>query len=329
MPVFNRETLVENSIRSILEQDFTDFELLMVDDGSSDRTPEVLRSWSERDARINVVTAPTNLGVPGALNLGLSRVRAPYVARLDSDDLMMPRRLAAQLAVLQERPDVVLASCAYESINPVGQLLGIWPSDEPSEAIPYLLNFYNAVGGGGQVMFRRDEVLAEGGFELKYPGSEDYGLWVRLLRRGRILSLPFIGMKKLDHAANSLVQYGAIKRANWTGIMRNSLTHYLQREIRDEEIEALITLWRHDGKLGKAAMADSVMREAFAKFRAKYSDPQLRRFIRERTARQWMDAADRFAKGGHRREAAFYALRAAGWNLSIAARRFQSTIQRH
>lgn len=329
MPVFDRESLVDASIRSVIEQDFRDFELLIVDDGSTDRTPEVLRAWAERDPRIVIVTAPENLGIPGALNFGLSRARAPYVARQDSDDLMMPGRLAAQAAVLQERPDVVLVSCSYETMNVEGQYLGTWPGDEPHEAVVYLLNFYNVVGGGGQIMFRRDEVLAEGGYAREFPGSEDYDLWVRLLRRGRILSLPFIGMKKLDHGGNSLVQYAARKRANWTAIMRRSLEPYLQRAVRDEEIEALITLWRHDGKLGKGPIADTVMREAFARFRREHADPQLRLGVRERVARQWLDAADRFAAAGQRAEARLYTLRAARWSPTLAARRLYSTIKRH
>ncbi len=314
LPVFNRERFVDEAIGSVVEQDFADLELVIVDDGSTDRTPDVLRAWAERDSRIVIVTSEANRGIPAALNLGLSRARGSYVARLDSDDLMMPRRLAAQAAVLDSRPEVVLVSCAYEFMDAAGRTLGTWPGDEPHEAVVYLLNFFNIVGGGGQVMFRRTEVLDEGGYNCAYPSSEDYDLWVRLLRRGRIQTLPFVGMRKRVHDAHSAVQYATVKRANWTAIMGDSLGHYLGRPIREEEIAALITLWRHDGRLGMAPAADRTMREAFARFRREHPDRGLRRCVRDRTAREWLDAARILLRAGHTAEAARYWLRALRWS---------------
>ena len=315
VPVYNREEYVDEAIRSVVAQDFADFELLLVDDGSTDRTPEILRAWAEKDSRVVVVTSPVNQGIPAALNLGLSHARGTYVARLDSDDLMMPRRLRAQAAVLDSRQDIVLVSCAYELMDAKGNPLEVWPGDEPHEAVVFLLNFYNIVGGGGQVMFRRDQVLAEGGYACEVPSSEDYDLWVRLLRRGHIVSLPFVGMRKRVHATDSLKRYANVKRANWLRIMRGSLERYLERDVRDDEIDALITVWRHDGKPGMARTADRVMREAFVRFRRENPDSALRRRVRERIARQWRDGANAFTRAGQRGEAWKYRLRALRWRL--------------
>src|SRR6202030_3427370 len=91
MPVFNRQRFVDEAIQSAIAQDFGDFELLIVDDGSTDSTPEMLRAWAQRDARIVVITSPENQGIPAALNVGLDHARSPYIARLDSDDIMMPQ----------------------------------------------------------------------------------------------------------------------------------------------------------------------------------------------------------------------------------------------
>ena len=222
-----------------------------------------------------VVTSPANLGIPGALNLGLAHARGKYVARLDSDDLMMPRRLAEQTAVLDAHPEVVLVSCAYDIVDLEGTLLGTWKRDEPHEVTAFLLHFFNVVGGGGQVMFRLAEVLDEGGYTREYPSTEDYDLWARLARRGRIETLPFVGMTKRTHGNQSLARYAAVKRAHWTGIMRSSLEPFLRRAVRDDEIAALITVWRHDGTLGMAGTADDVMREAFARFRNENEDGAL------------------------------------------------------
>jgi glycosyltransferase involved in cell wall biosynthesis len=316
MPVYNRERFVEEAIRSVVDQDLSDFELLVVDDGSTDRTPEILREWAQRDGRIVVITSPQNEGIPNALNRGLRSARAPYVARLDSDDVMMPRRLAAQSAVLDEQAEIALVSCAYDLMDVDGKHLARWLGDEPHEVVSYFLNFYNIVGGGGQVMFRRSDVLELGGYAAEYPSSEDYDLWVRLLRRGRFLSLPLVGMKQRQHNARSDVQYGARKRHNWTSIMSESLARHLGRAVATTEINALITLWRLDGALGMAPTADAILREAFSHFCHEHEDAALRNHVRRRTAQQWMNAATTFLRRGQRIEALRYVLRAARWNLA-------------
>jgi glycosyltransferase involved in cell wall biosynthesis len=320
IPVFNREQLVDDAIRSVIEQDFDDFELLVVDDGSTDRTPDVLAAWKKRDSRVAVITSPTNQGIPAALNLGLAHARGTYVARLDSDDLMMPRRLAEQAAVLDARPEVVLVSCAYDIVDLAGHHLGTWKRDPPHEVIVFLLHFYNVVGGGGQVMFRLAEVLEEGGYAREYPVSEDYDLWVRLLRRGRIETLPFIGMTKRTHPNQSVAQWSVgARRDLWGRIMRSSLEPYVRRTLLDEEIAALITVWRYDGELGMAGIADAVMREAFARFRSDVPNRALQACARRNFARQWTTAARNFVRRGHPVEAMKYLARAARWLITRGA----------
>jgi hypothetical protein len=319
MPVFDRERFVDAAIESVLAQDFTDFELLLVDDGSRDRTPDLLRTWSARDSRVVVLTSPENVGIPRALNLGLHHARAPVIARLDSDDLMMPGRLAAQIAVLDRYPQVVLVSCAYDIIDVDGHYRDTWREEEPHEVVRYFLNFCNIVGGHGQVMFRRADALAEGGYDPRYPSSEDYALWVRLLRRGRIVTLPLVGMQQRDHDDRSVVQYAAVKRANWAAIMGGALEQHLGRLVTADEIAALITLWRHDGAKGMSGRADRIMREALDRFCLEHPDPVLRRRARVRTARQWLHGADHFADAGQPFEAARYVGRAAFWSMALTS----------
>lgn len=305
VPVFNRERFVDDAIRSVIGQDYQDFELLLVDDGSTDGTAHVLESWRTRDARITVVTAPRNLGIPAALNLGLDHARGEYVARLDSDDFMKPRRLAAQVAVLDEKPGVALVSCAYDVVDLAGKHLGTWKGDEPSEVMAFLLHFFNAVGGGGQVMFRLAEVRALGGYALEVPSSEDYDLWVRLLRLGRIETLPFVGMTKRTHSQQAPTIYRDRKRSNWARIMRSSLEPWLDRSVTYAEIDALIALWRADGRTGAAAVAHDVMREAFERFRREHS-LDLQTCAKRRIAQRWYATARAFLSDGHPVEAMRY-----------------------
>jgi hypothetical protein len=213
--------------------------------------------------------------------------------------------------VLDKQKDVVLVSSAYEIIDENGQHLGMHRGGEPHEVVVYLLGFFNIVGGHGQLMYRRDDVLAAGGYSPEFPSSEDYDLWERLLRRGRIHTLPLLGMKKRQHENDSLKQYGRNKRANWTRVMRRALEPTLGRIPTDEEIDALITVWRFDGKRGASATADRVMREAFARFRREH--PDLAKTFRRRVAKQWIKAARRARWSGDNLEALRLLIRAAGW----------------
>ena len=308
VPVFNRERFVVEAIESVLGQDFGDFELIVVDDGSTDRTADVLRGYAERDARIRIVTNESNEGIPRALNRGLEHARGEYIARLDSDDLMMPRRLAAQVDVLDNEKDVVLVSTAYDTMDEHGAYLGTYDETLPGDVIRYLLGFYNIIGGHSQVMFRNDRAIR---YSPDFVASEDYELWVRLSARGRIVTLPLIGMKKRQHENDSLKRYGRQKHANWTSIMRGALEPMVQHAVTDAEIDALITIWRHDGKRGAGPVADQVMREVFARFRREH--PDLARVFRKRIAKQWFEAARRARWSGDNREAFRLLMRAARW----------------
>lgn len=311
-PVYNRERFVGEAIESAVGQEFGDFELVIVDDGSTDRTPEILREWAAKDARIRIVTSESNEGIPRALNRGLEHARGEYIARLDSDDLMMPGRLAAQVAVLDSQPDVVLVTTAYEIIDEHGAHLGRFDETLPSEVIRYLLGFTNIIGGHAQVMYRNDGTR----YATEFPSSEDYELWVRLSRRGRVVALPMIGMKKRQHENDSLKQYGRNKRPNWTSIMGRALPPLLGRTPSREEIDALITIWRHDGKRGAGPVADRVMREVYRNFRGEHPEARLRRIFRKRIATQWIESARRARWSGDNVEACRSIIRAARWTLS-------------
>src|SRR3712207_2326923 len=104
MPVHDGAAFLDEAIASVLGQDFEDLELVVVDDGSSDRTPEILAAWSGRDARVVVHRLETRRGLAAALNAGISVVRAPLIARLDADDVVLAGRFAAQVRALAGAP---------------------------------------------------------------------------------------------------------------------------------------------------------------------------------------------------------------------------------
>jgi glycosyltransferase involved in cell wall biosynthesis len=188
VPVFNGATTITEAIESLQRQTFTNFRIIVVDDGSTDQTPEVLAALRARDSRITVVTQP-NEGTVDALNAGLRLCQAEFVARQDADDISHPSRLAMELDYLRSHPDCVAVSGAARHIDEQGRFLGTvqrfpqpdcadprWaPSREPYLMHPFL-------------MVRRADLQAVGGYRYVYY-SEDTDLYWRLQERGAMQNL--------------------------------------------------------------------------------------------------------------------------------------------
>ena len=163
--VQNRERYLDQTIASILAQDFTDFEYIIVDDGSTDATPEILQRWAARDPRIVVERLPHNVGVAQSLNRGLALARGEYIGKQDSDDVCLPSRLRAQVALLDREPEIVLRLGKFQP-DRRARPLGRRPQVGKSVGLAFLgcSIFGNADPGAGcQGMFRREAALEAGG----------------------------------------------------------------------------------------------------------------------------------------------------------------------
>jgi len=133
LPVYNVERYAADALTSIQTQSFTDLEIVVVDDGSTDGTLQVVEQIACRDPRIRVVLVSQNCGLPAALNLGLTFCQAPFIARMDGDDVALPSRLEKQLQFLEERPDIALVGCATLAIDEFGQPIpGLGVSIKPT-----------------------------------------------------------------------------------------------------------------------------------------------------------------------------------------------------
>src|SRR5688572_12730012 len=119
MTVYNTAPYLREAVESILGQTFTDFEFIIIDDGSTDASPQILSDYAERDARIRLVSRP-NTGIVKAANEGIGLSRGKYLARMDSDDVALPHRFATQVKYLDEHPDCVLVGSAAMFIDPYG-----------------------------------------------------------------------------------------------------------------------------------------------------------------------------------------------------------------
>ncbi len=126
MAAYNGERFLEKAIESILSQSFTDLELIVVDDGSTDSSASIIRWFSVHDKRVRGIFLDRNLGVAKAANRGLRATRGKYVARMDADDLCHRDRLAKQVAYLERHPDIYMLGCGYQNIDEHGVRVRMW-----------------------------------------------------------------------------------------------------------------------------------------------------------------------------------------------------------
>jgi len=189
LPVYNAARWLPLALESIRAQTFTDFELIAVDDGSTDASLSVLRRQATRDPRLRIISRP-NTGIVGALNDGLAAATGEFIARMDGDDVAEPTRFAEQLAYLTNHPDCVAVGSEVWLIDPASAVIDRYaPPHDHSGIEEQLLK-----GNGGALihpvlMLRRAAVEAIGGYRREYDRAEDLDLFLRLSRRGQLANL--------------------------------------------------------------------------------------------------------------------------------------------
>lgn len=183
MSVYNDGTRVERALDGILEQDFEDFEVIVVDDGSTDQTSIVLEQYRQRDGRIRVITQE-NTGLTRALIRGCESAEGEFIARHDADDCSSPKRLSTQVEMLDSDSRVGFVSCATQFVGPGWEPLDVVrPSVGPEVATQKLLNERIGPPAHGSVMFRRSLYEAVGGYRAEFYFGQDSDLWLRMAER--------------------------------------------------------------------------------------------------------------------------------------------------
>lgn len=184
MPLRDAAATLERALDSILTQTWTDWELVAVDDGSADATPDILRAHAARDRRVRVISTPPR-GITAALRTGCDAARGAWIARMDGDDRMHPERLAAQWDHARCHPDLGVVSClvGYIGAAPGYAAHVDWLNTQLGPEDIALGRFVEAPVAHPSVMFRRDLIALHGGYrDGDFP--EDYELWLRWLDAG-------------------------------------------------------------------------------------------------------------------------------------------------
>lgn len=188
MPVYNTERFVAETTETVLAQTFADFEFIILDDGSTDGSLAILEAFAKRDPRVRIVSRG-NKGLVATLNEGLALARAPFVARMDADDLCDPRRFELQLKAFNDDPRLVAVGCSAHAIDEFGNALGDYSTPSSHEEIEALHLRGDSAIHHPSVMFRTEAVRALGGYRELVP-CEDFDLWLRLGEVGRLANLP-------------------------------------------------------------------------------------------------------------------------------------------
>jgi glycosyltransferase involved in cell wall biosynthesis len=202
MSVYNSEKYLALAINSMLRQSHRDFEFVIVNDGSTDKSSEILQCYATRDRRIRVISRK-NGGIVAALNEGLACARGEFIARMDSDDISVPQRLELQLAFMREHPECLAVSCQNLAIDPEGWPIRVVRCPLTHEEIETL--HLSGEGGGlchAAALIRRDALEALGGYRGEFELAEDYDLWLRMGEIGRLANRPEILFWFREHATS-------------------------------------------------------------------------------------------------------------------------------
>jgi len=186
MPIRNGMPFLDEALRSVFEQTLDDFELIVVDDGSTDATPDVLAR--QRDERLRVLDG-AGAGLVAALTHALSEARGAYVARMDADDVSEPQRLERQVELLDRNPRVGMVASWTSIIDADGRELRREPLPTRHQDLLRRLLLRNPFAHGS-VVLRRAALDEATGYRVDYGANEDYDLWRRLGRRWELACVP-------------------------------------------------------------------------------------------------------------------------------------------
>jgi len=186
MSVYNEEHFIQRAVDSILNQTYRNFEFIIINDGSTDSTGEILESYN--DSRIHLIHQE-NLGLTESLNKGIRLAKGEFIARMDGDDISRPQRLAKQVAFLDIHPDVGLLGTFVEHMDEEGQFIKTYTYPTTSDKIREVL-WHDCPLCHSSVIFRKICIDTVGVYREKIGPAEDYDLWFRISEHFEVANIP-------------------------------------------------------------------------------------------------------------------------------------------
>jgi glycosyltransferase involved in cell wall biosynthesis len=279
MASYNAGRFIGHAIEGLLAQTFREFELIIVDDGSIDQTPYIIRQYARADPRIRAFHNGANRGLVFTRNRMLQESRASLVGIADADDVSYPKRLEKQFNLLQRRPEVGVVGSTVEFIDEHG--------DESSGLQFYTedrhIRFFLLLGPclwNPATMYRRDLMFQAGGYREGFErGAEDYDLWGRLAKKTRfaVLTEALVGYRK--HAGSTTATEKSRNQENVLRVSAGLLSEYLSKTVEIAEVAELFRFrMRTATSVGGCALAAGLLRDLWREARERESADTLQLF---------------------------------------------------
>lgn len=182
LPVYNAERYLKYAVDSILDQSYGNFELLLINDGSTDKSKELIDAYAKSDKRI-IPIHQDNIGLVATLNKGIKLSKGTYIARMDADDISLPRRFEEQVKLLNSNKNAVLCGSCFDVINEYNEFIKLGVAPAFDEDLKRSMHLYNPIAHGS-VMFKKSAFLKTDGYSSTVGPTEDYDLWIKLATLG-------------------------------------------------------------------------------------------------------------------------------------------------
>lgn len=221
-PVYNNAPYMREAFDSILNQTFGDFEYIVINDGSTDDSLDILAEYAKQDPRFRIASHG-NQGYIAALNEGLRSARAEFIARMDADDVAMPDRFEKQIAYLHAHPECVVCGGRVLLIDSEGAPLREMCDELTHEEI----DGAHLAGRGGTIihpamMARRSAIHAIGNYSTAYPWAEDLDFFLRLAEVGRVANLPDVILRYRQHLSSIGYSKSELQQASTIAVVRDT-----------------------------------------------------------------------------------------------------------
>ena len=235
MSVYNGERYLHEAVESILNQTFSDFEFIIIDDGSTDTTWKILNEYAQKDNRIILIKNNNNIGITRSLNKGLKVAKSQYIARMDADDVSLPDRLLKQITFMEAHPEIGVLGTWVECIDENNVMLEKWHMPTSPALIRWSLIFGNCVAHP-TVMMRHEIIKQLGYYDTNIHYAQDYDLWVRASMITQITNIPEVLLKRRISKNSIGLYYQHIQEKYAAQITHRIITQILNKEVPMELI---------------------------------------------------------------------------------------------
>lgn len=210
MPLYNNEKYVKEAVQSILKQTFNDFEVIIINDGSTDRSSKIAKAF--KDKRIRVIDHKKNLGIVKSLNQGIKTAKGKYIIRMDSDDISRPNRFKRQITYMEAHPETIVCASWIRVFGT--EKTYIWKTPTDHNDIMARSLFETPIAHPSVILRREALIKNRLFFDEKYLYAEDYELWTRVGKVGRLATIPQVLLDYRTHPQQTASQKNKLQQKN-------------------------------------------------------------------------------------------------------------------